>query len=39
MYLGIKASALKIWNSGKVIISRWLDTSHGGINLGFPQND
>ena len=24
---------------GKVVTSRWLDTSHGGINLGFPQND
>jgi malonate-semialdehyde dehydrogenase (acetylating) / methylmalonate-semialdehyde dehydrogenase len=23
---------------GKVITSRWLDPSHGGINLGFPQN-
>ncbi len=24
---------------GKVITSRWLDPSHGGLNLGFPQND
>jgi len=23
---------------GKVVTSRWLDPSHGGINLGFPQN-
>jgi malonate-semialdehyde dehydrogenase (acetylating)/methylmalonate-semialdehyde dehydrogenase len=23
---------------GKVITSRWLDPSHGGVNLGFPQN-
>jgi len=23
---------------GKVITSRWLDPSHGGINLGFPQH-
>ncbi|BAK36950.1 methylmalonate-semialdehyde dehydrogenase [Microlunatus phosphovorus NM-1] len=23
---------------GKVITSRWLDPSHGGLNLGFPQN-
>ena len=23
----------------KAITSRWLDPSHGGINLGFPQND
>lgn len=24
---------------GKVVTSRWLDPSHAGINLGFPQND
>ena len=24
---------------GKVVTSRWLDPSHGGINLGFPQNN
>ncbi|OPX09630.1 CoA-acylating methylmalonate-semialdehyde dehydrogenase [Mycobacterium sp. AT1] len=24
---------------GKVVTTRWLDPSHGGINLGFPQND
>ena len=23
---------------GKVVTTRWLDPSHGGINLGFPQN-
>jgi malonate-semialdehyde dehydrogenase (acetylating)/methylmalonate-semialdehyde dehydrogenase len=23
---------------GKVVTSRWLDPSHGGVNLGFPQN-
>jgi malonate-semialdehyde dehydrogenase (acetylating) / methylmalonate-semialdehyde dehydrogenase len=23
---------------GKVVTSRWLDPSHGGINLGFPQS-
>ena len=23
---------------GKAITSRWLDPSHGGLNLGFPQN-
>jgi malonate-semialdehyde dehydrogenase (acetylating)/methylmalonate-semialdehyde dehydrogenase len=23
---------------GKAVTSRWLDPSHGGINLGFPQN-
>ena len=26
------------FTSGKAITSRWLDPSHGGINLGFPQN-
>ena len=24
---------------GKVVTSRWLDPSHGGVNLGFPQNE
>ncbi|WP_307795132.1 CoA-acylating methylmalonate-semialdehyde dehydrogenase [Actinacidiphila acididurans] len=24
---------------GKVVTSRWLDPSHGGINLGFPRNE
>ncbi|HWS46302.1 MAG TPA: CoA-acylating methylmalonate-semialdehyde dehydrogenase [Acidimicrobiia bacterium] len=23
----------------KVVTSRWLDPSHGGVNLGFPQNE
>ena len=23
---------------GKVVTTRWLDPSHGGVNLGFPQN-
>jgi malonate-semialdehyde dehydrogenase (acetylating) / methylmalonate-semialdehyde dehydrogenase len=23
---------------GKVVTSRWLDPSHGGVDLGFPQN-
>lgn len=23
----------------KVVTSRWLDPSHGGTNLGFPQNN
>jgi malonate-semialdehyde dehydrogenase (acetylating)/methylmalonate-semialdehyde dehydrogenase len=26
------------FTKGKVVTSRWLDPSHGGINLGFPQN-
>ena len=24
--------------SEKAVTARWLDPSHGGINLGFPQN-
>src|SRR5712692_10374571 len=24
---------------GKVVTSRWLDPSHGGLNLGFPQHE
>ena len=24
---------------GKVVTSRWLDPSHGGLNLGFPENN
>jgi len=26
------------YTHGKVVTARWLDPSHGGINLGFPQN-
>jgi malonate-semialdehyde dehydrogenase (acetylating)/methylmalonate-semialdehyde dehydrogenase len=26
------------YTRGKVVTERWLDPSHGGINLGFPQN-
>ena len=26
------------YTRGKVVTSRWLDPSHGGLNLGFPQN-
>jgi malonate-semialdehyde dehydrogenase (acetylating)/methylmalonate-semialdehyde dehydrogenase len=26
------------YTRGKVVTSRWLDPSHAGINLGFPQN-
>jgi malonate-semialdehyde dehydrogenase (acetylating)/methylmalonate-semialdehyde dehydrogenase len=26
------------YTRGKVVTSRWLDPSHGGVNLGFPQN-
>jgi malonate-semialdehyde dehydrogenase (acetylating)/methylmalonate-semialdehyde dehydrogenase len=28
----------RFFTQTKVITSRWLDPSHGGINLGFPQN-
>jgi malonate-semialdehyde dehydrogenase (acetylating)/methylmalonate-semialdehyde dehydrogenase len=30
---------IHFFTRGKVITSRWLDPSHGGLNLGFPQND
>jgi malonate-semialdehyde dehydrogenase (acetylating)/methylmalonate-semialdehyde dehydrogenase len=26
------------YTRGKVVTSRWLDPSHGGVNLGFPQH-
>ena len=29
----------KFFTRNKVVTQRWLDPSHGGINLGFPQND
>jgi malonate-semialdehyde dehydrogenase (acetylating) / methylmalonate-semialdehyde dehydrogenase len=28
---------VQFFTRGKVVTSRWLDPSHGGINLGFPQ--
>ena len=33
------AEGVHFFTRGKVITTRWLDPSHGGINLGFPQND
>lgn len=30
---------INFFTRGKVITQRWLDPSHGGINLGFPQNN
>jgi malonate-semialdehyde dehydrogenase (acetylating)/methylmalonate-semialdehyde dehydrogenase len=30
---------VQFFTRGKVVTSRWLDPSHGGLNLGFPQND
>ncbi len=30
---------VNFFTRGKVVTSRWLDPSHGGLNLGFPQMD
>jgi malonate-semialdehyde dehydrogenase (acetylating)/methylmalonate-semialdehyde dehydrogenase len=27
---------VQFFTRGKVVTSRWLDPSHGGLNLGFP---
>ncbi|MFH5821218.1 CoA-acylating methylmalonate-semialdehyde dehydrogenase [Georgenia sp. AZ-5] len=32
------AEGVHFYTRGKVVTERWLDPSHGGINLGFPQN-
>ncbi len=32
------AAGVRFFTQEKAITSRWLDPSHGGINLGFPQN-
>ena len=32
------AEGVHFFTRGKAITSRWLDPSHGGITLGFPQN-
>jgi malonate-semialdehyde dehydrogenase (acetylating)/methylmalonate-semialdehyde dehydrogenase len=32
-------SGIAFFTQEKAVTSRWLDPSHGGINLGFPQND
>ena len=29
---------IHFFTRGKVVTSRWLDPSHGGLDLGFPQN-
>ncbi|RBY85840.1 CoA-acylating methylmalonate-semialdehyde dehydrogenase [Blastococcus sp. TF02A-26] len=29
---------ISFFTRGKVVTSRWLDPSHGGLDLGFPQN-
>jgi malonate-semialdehyde dehydrogenase (acetylating)/methylmalonate-semialdehyde dehydrogenase len=31
--------AVHFFTRGKVVTQRWLDPSHGGINLGFPTHD
>ncbi|WP_104084136.1 CoA-acylating methylmalonate-semialdehyde dehydrogenase [Cryobacterium sp. Y11] len=33
------AEGVHFFTRGKAITSRWLDPSHGGINLGFPENN
>jgi len=33
------AEGVHFYTRGKVVTSRWLDPSHGGLNLGFPQNN
>ena len=30
---------VQFFTRGKAVTTRWLDPSHGGINLGFPQNE
>jgi len=32
------AEGVHFFTRGKAITSRWLDPSHGGLNLGFPEN-
>lgn len=32
------AEGVKFYTQLKAVTSRWLDPSHGGLNLGFPQN-
>jgi malonate-semialdehyde dehydrogenase (acetylating)/methylmalonate-semialdehyde dehydrogenase len=32
------SEGIHFFTRGKVVTSRWLDPSHGGINLGFPEN-
>ena len=30
---------VRFFTRNKVVTTRWLDPSHGGLNLGVPQND
>ena len=32
-------AGLRFFTQEKAVTSRWLDPSHGGLNLGFPQHD
>ncbi len=32
------SEGVRFFTRAKVVTSRWLDPSHGGVNLGFPQN-
>jgi len=33
------SDGIRFYTKTKAVTQRWLDPSHGGINLGFPQND
>ncbi|GAA3594284.1 CoA-acylating methylmalonate-semialdehyde dehydrogenase [Klugiella xanthotipulae] len=33
------AEGVRFYTQLKAVTARWLDPSHGGINLGFPEND
>jgi malonate-semialdehyde dehydrogenase (acetylating)/methylmalonate-semialdehyde dehydrogenase len=33
------SDGVRFFTRGKVVTSRWLDPSHGGIDLGFPTNE
>ena len=33
------AEGVRFFTRNKVVTARWLDPSHGGIDLGFPEND
>ncbi len=33
------ADGIRFYTKTKAVTQRWLDPSHGGINLGFPQNN
>ena len=33
------SEGFRFFTQSKAVTSRWLDPSHGGVNLGFPQNE